>query len=281
MPGDDEHKIRKAITLDVDCICMDMEDGVALNQKSTARINILEALESFDFGSSERLVRVNPIGSGLDDEDLFVVLPGHPDGVVVPKVESRGQIARVSGIIDDFEKEYHWSPGSVSLIAIVETARGIIQLGEIASASSRLSALIFGAEDLASDLGAQRTSDGWEIFFGRSAVLTYATAFNLQAIDMVYIDFQDLNGLRKEAEQGARLGFSGKQIIHPNQVAPVQQAFTPDRESILQATEILRIFNQNQESGRGAFAIDGKMIDAPVVKAAERVLERARAAGEI
>jgi citrate lyase beta subunit len=144
-----------------------------------------------------------------------------------------------------------------------------------------LQALIFGAEDLAGDIGATRTPEGWEVFYARSAVVTLAAAFDLQAIDMVYVDFQDIEGLQRESIQGARMGFSGKQVIHPNQVAPVQEAFTPDAAAIAQALRVLQAFERYQEDGYGAFALDGKMVDAPVVKAAERVLARARAAGRV
>ncbi len=281
MPGDDLHKIRKAITLNVDCICMDMEDGVAVNRKAEARATIVSALQSLDFGRSERLARINPVGSGLECEDLPAVLPGRPDGIVVPKIETAAQVRWVSAEIAIAEQKYGWPPGEIALIVLVETAHGIVNLTEIAAADPRLQALIFGAEDLASDIGATRSREGWEVFYARSSVVTYASAFNLQAIDMVYIDFRDQEGLVKEATQGARLGFAGKQIIHPGQVVPVQQAFTPTDQEITQAMRIMDAFSRHQEAGLGAFALDGKMIDAPIVKAAERVLARARAAGKV
>ncbi len=281
MPGDDLHKIRKAATLNVDCICMDMEDGVAVNRKAEARATIAAALQSLDFGRSERLARINPVGSGLEREDLAVVLPARPDGIVVPKVETGAQVRWVSAQIGAAENERGWPAGEIVLIVLVETARGIVNLAEIASADPRLQALIFGAEDLAGDIGATRTPEGWEVFYARSAVVTHAAAFDLQAIDMVFIDFRDAEGLSREAYQGARLGYSGKQIIHPAQVEPVQQAFTPSDQEIAQALRIMAAFSSHQEAGRGAFALDGKMIDAPIVKAAERVLARARAAGKL
>jgi len=281
MPGDDLHKIRKATTLGVDCICMDMEDGVAVNRKAVARETIVSALHTLDFGRSERLTRINAIGSGLESDDLHSVLPHQPDGIVIPKVNTADQILWVNEQIATTEIDHGWPEGSIILIALIETARGIINLPHIAHAIPRLKALIFGAEDLAGDIGALRTGEGWEVFYARSAVVTHAAAFDLQAIDMVYIDFHDLEGLRREAQQGAQMGFAGKQIIHPNQVAPVQLAFTPDDESIARALHILEAYASHQEAGLGAFALDGKMIDAPIVKAAERVIARARAAGKI
>lgn len=281
MPGDDLHKIRKATTLGVDCICMDMEDGVAFNRKSAARDTIVQALNTLDFGRSERLARINPVGSGMETDELNAVLPAHPDGIVIPKVENGDQIRWASALIAGVERQYAWSVGEITLIAIVESALGIINLREIASADPRLRGLIFGAEDLAGDIGAQRTAGAEEVFYARSALVTHAAAFNLQAIDLVHIDFRDTEGLILESKQGARMGYTGKQIIHPNQVNPVQEAFTPDDESIAKALHIMEAFAAHQQAGKGAFALDGKMIDAPIVKAAERIIARAVAAGKI
>lgn len=279
MPGDDRHKIEKALTLGVDCICMDLEDGVALNRKNEARRTVAAALRELDFGRSEKLVRINPVGSGLETEDIEAVLPFRLDGVVVPKIETLEQIQWASGKIEAAELAYGWPVNSIRLIAIIETPKAIFNLKEIAAAP-RLDALIFGAEDLAASLGAVRTRSAWEVFYARSAVVTAAAAFGLQAIDMVSVNFKDLAALAEEASFGASLGYAGKQIIHPNQVAPVQEAFTPDDPSITQAKRLVEAFETFQKEGRGAFALDGKMIDMPLVRAAQNVLARARAAGK-
>ena len=281
MPGDDLHKIRKAITLGVDCICMDMEDGVAVNRKTEARHTIADALQSLDFGRSERLARINPVGSGLELDDLLAAMQGKPDGVVVPKVDTAEQIHWTSQTMAAVEKKNGWQVGAISLIVLIETALGILNLASIAGADPRLQALIFGSEDLAGDIGAIRTPQGWEVFYARSAVVLHAAAYDLQAIDQVYLDFHDTDGLIKDCQSGVEMGFSGKQIIHPNQVAPVQTTFTPSDEAIAQAQRLMEAFELHQQSGRGAFALDGRMVDAPIVKAARRVLERARAAGKI
>lgn len=279
-PGDDLKKITKATTLGVDCICMDMEDGVALNRKTEARQTIVQALQTLDFGRSERLARINAIGSGLEADDLAAVLPAHPDGIVIPKVESAAEVAYVGQVIAQYESRYGWKAGGIPIIVVVESGRGIINLAAIA-ACERLEAIIFGAEDFASDIGARRTTEGWEVFYARSAVVAHAAAFGRQSIDMVHIDFKDTEGLQREAEQGAGMGFTGKQIIHPNQVEPVQTAFTPSDEAIAYAQRLAHAFEENQAAGRGAFALDGKMIDAPLMKAAARVLDLAHAAGKI
>jgi citrate lyase beta subunit len=281
MPGHDRHKIEKAISSGVDCLCMDMEDGVAPNRKLEARAGIVSALQTLNFGRSEYLARINSIDSEFAEDDLDDVLPAKPQGIVLPKVEHADQIKWVSNKIESIEQRFGWPSGEIILIAIVESARGIINLKEIASADSRLKVVIFGADDLAVDTGAQRSRAGWEVFYARSAVVTHAAAFNLQAIDMVFIDFNDIEGLRHEAEEGARFGFVGKQIIHPNQIIPVQAAFTPSTEEIENAQRIIAAYDQQSLAGTGAFAIDGKMIDAPLVKSAQRVLERAHSSGII
>jgi citrate lyase beta subunit len=281
VPGDDLYKIQKAISLGVDCICMDLEDGVAANRKEQARINVSQALQTLKFGDSERLVRINPVGSGLEVLDLEQVLPGRPDGVVVPKLENADQLRWVSAQIVKAEKSNDTTPGSMIIIAGVETARGILNLAEIIDADARLQALIFGAEDFASDLGATRTAEGWEVFYARSALITHTAAANLQAIDQVYVDFNDTEGLIRDARQGVTMGFSGKQIIHPKQVIPVQEVFTPSDEAIARAKAIVEASESNLEAGKGAFAMDGRMIDAPIIKSAQRVLEKARAAGKV
>jgi citrate lyase beta subunit len=281
MPGDDMHKIQKATTLGVDCICMDIEDGVALNRKTDARATIVQALQTLDFGRSERIVRVNPVGSGLIEDDLQAVLPAHPDGLLLPKVANAEQILWVSRKLDEVEAANGWPSGSILLLALIETAKGVVNLREIAGSSPRLQGLIFGAEDLAGDIGAVRTREGWEIFYARSAVVTHAAAFGLQALDMVFMDLRDIDALREECQQAARMAYTGKQAIHPNQIGPIQEAFTPSEAAIAHAQRVVDAAAQNQEQGTGAFTLDGKMVDAPVVRAAEWVMERARAAGRV
>ena len=280
MPGDDRRKIEKATTLGVDSICMDMEDGVAANKKAEARAVIAQAMKELNFGNSERCIRINSIGSGLEKRDLVAALATNPDSIVVPKIETADQVKWVSEHIETYELSGNLSIGAIRLLIGVETAKGILNLKEIAEADKRLEAIIFGAEDYAASIGATRTKEGTEVLYARSAVVTTCAANDLQAIDMVYIDFHDLEGLRAEAEQGAGLGFSGKQIIHPNQVVPVQEAFTPSDEATEYARRVVESFEASQKEGKGAYALDGKMIDMPLLKNAQKVLDRARAAGK-
>lgn len=279
MPGDNWRMITKSISLGVDSICMDMEDGTAVNKKAEARAAIAKALQELDFGASEKLVRINSVGSGWEKDDIDTVLPYRPDGIVIPKVESIEHLNWAGGIIEAAELKYGWPINSIRILTGIETAKGILNLREIAS-HPRLAAIIFGGEDFAASIGATRTKDAIELLYARQAVVTACAAYDLQAIDIVTIDYKDLDALRIESEFGARLGYSGKQIIHPAQVEPVQTAFTPSDEAIAYAKRIVETFEASQKEGKGAYSLDGKMIDMPLVKNARKVLERAKAAGK-
>ncbi|MBV6397179.1 MAG: (3S)-malyl-CoA thioesterase [Anaerolineales bacterium] len=275
MPGDDWKKITKALTLGVDSICMDMEDGVAASRKAEARQTIAKALQELDFGASEKLARINAVGSGWEKDDMAAVLPYRPDGIVIPKLESSDQIQWAHDILAGAELSHGWPLNSIRMLVGVETAKGILNLKEIA-AHPRLDAIIFGGEDFAASIGATRTPEAVELLYARQAVIVVCAAFGLQAIDIVTIDFKHPDRVRAEAEFGARLGYAGKQVIHPAQVGPVQSAFTPDEEAIAQARQIVATFEASQKEGRGAYALDGNMIDMPLLKNAQKVLARAR-----
>ncbi len=283
MPGDDLRKITRGVQLNVDSVIMDLEDGVALSAKEKARSTILQALTdpSLDFGQVERLVRLNSWDSGMQAEDLAVTIRGRPDGYVVPKVETPDELLYLAEGLGQFEKELDIRPGTIRLLAIIETARGVINLREIAGCTDRLVALVFGAEDLTASMGATRTTEGYEIAYARSAVVLHAAAFGLQAIDTPYVTLGNLDGLRSDAVMAMRMGYSGKLAIHPEQVEPIIAAFTPGDQEIRRAQRLLEAHRQMQISGRGVFVFEGRMVDTPMIRRAESVLARAKAAGKI
>jgi citrate lyase beta subunit len=281
IPGDDEHKITKAAGLGVDSIVLDLEDAVALSCKNIAREVVAKALKEIDFQGSERLVRINPFSSGLTEADLQAVLPTHPDGILLPKAVRAADVQKLSKIISEIEKENGWEMNSIKILAIIENALGIINLNEIAKSDPRLVGLICGGEDLATDINAIRTRAGWELFYARSTVVLHAGAYQLQAIDMVTADFSDPHSLEDEAIHSMELGFSGKQIIHPNQIEPVQEAFTPDDDEIEYALQLIKKYEENEQNGQVAFALDGVMVDLPVIIRAQGLLRRAKAAGKL
>ena len=280
MPGDSRPKIEKALTLDVDCICMDMEDGTAHNRKEKAREVIAQALQEFDFGNAEKLIRINGVGTGLEADDLAETLLHHPDGVVIPKAESLAQIEWLSEQIEAMELSQGWELNSVRILAIIESAKGLANLREIAT-HPRLDALIFGAEDYAASVGAKRSRGGQEVLYARSRVVLHAAVNELQAIDIVFVNFKDAANLKIDAMLGVQMGFTGKQIIHPNQVGTTQEAFSPSAKEIDYAERLLGAFDIAESEGAGVIAFEGKMIDLPLVKSARSVIERARAAGKI
>ena len=275
MPGDDLHKIQKGATIGADAVIMDLEDGVAQNRKEAARAVVRGALSSVDFGGTARFVRLNAPETGLSYDDLQQTVDGHPDGYVLPKVESAETIRMVSRQLADSERAHGWTVGGIRLLVVVETARGIMNLREIAEADPRLAALIFGAEDFVGDIGATRTRDGWEMFYARSAVVVVAAANGLQAIDTVFTDLTDLDGLRVETERALQMGFAGKLAIHPRQVAVINDVFTPSADAVARAHALLAAFEAHQADGTGAFNHNGQMVDMPMVRAARRVLQRA------
>ncbi|NDJ87218.1 MAG: CoA ester lyase [Chloroflexi bacterium] len=283
MPGDSFKKITKGASLGVDSIIMDLEDGVALNRKPEARRTVTQALTSgeIDFGATERLVRVNQPRKGMQAEDIAATIVGRPDGYVLPKVESARDIQLISHALLERELLLGMEPGMIKLLAIIETARGVVNLREIAAADQRLVALIFGAEDLVGDIGAVRSRSGAEVFYARSAVVIHAAAFGLQAIDTPFIDLDDVEGLRVETTEAMHMGYTGKLAIHPRQVAPIVDVFTPTADEIAAAQKLIAAHEEHQASGEGAFAYEGKMIDMPMIRAAERVIARARTAGII
>jgi citrate lyase beta subunit/acyl dehydratase len=286
VPGDSLRKISKAVQLEADSIILDLEDGVAFNRKEEARRTVVEALGTVEFGPRERLIRINPLTSlhpteleKLPAADLQATIFSRPAGYVIPKVETPDHIRIVSNYLDKVENERNWPLRAIRLLAMIETAKGVLNVGQIAQASPRLEALIFGAEDLASDMGARRTAASWEVFYARSALITAAAAYGLQAIDMVFLDLNDLSGLEEECRLARQLGFSGKTAIHPRQIEIMNRLFAPSPEEIEQALWLSQAFEAHQAAGTGAFELDGKMVDLPLMRRAEQVLARARAAG--
>ena len=275
VPGTSMKMMTKAAGLSVDSVCLDLEDAVPLDQKEEARGLVAQALAELDFGHTERCVRINEAGSDLARADLEAVLPLHPDAVILPKVASPDALLWADELLLEAETRHGWPIGGIALIALIETAMGVVRLADIAGATPRLQALAFGAEDLMADVGGKRTPSNREVAYPRSAVAIMAAAFGLQALDQVYVAYKNLEGFRTEAEEAAVLGYQGKQVIHPAQVDIAQDVFTPSDEEIAYAKRVLKAVQEAKAQGKGVFALDGKMVDGPMIKAAQRILARA------
>ena len=274
MPGDSMKKIQKAAGWEVDTVILDLEDGVAQNRKLEARTTVGEALHTLDFGARERLVRLNHVSAGLASAEIEATAEGRPDGYIVPKAEDDADLRAIERLLARAEQRLGLAEGAFRLFAMIETALGVMNLKELSCATPRLEGLIFGAEDLAGDLGAVRTPAAWEVFYARSAVVTAAVAVRIQAFDMVFTDFHDAVGLETESRFARQLGYTGKTCIHPNQTPVVNRVFSPSPEEIERAQRLIQAFEEQQAAGAGAFTFEGAMVDMPMLVAARKVLAR-------
>ena len=275
VPGDAQRKIEKALALEVDGVILDLEDGVAQSQKQAARATIAQALVTLDFGARERIVRVNAFESGLVEEEVHATVEARPDAYLAPKVEDPHALLTLDHLLEQAEARHGWPRRSMRLLAMIETALGVMNLREICKATPRLDALVFGAEDYAASTGALRTRAGMEILYARSAIVAAAGAYGLDAIDCVFVDYADSDGLAADCATARGLGFVGKTIIHPAQVAAANMAFTPSADEVAWAQALAARFAEHQRLGKGAFAYEGKMVDMPILRAAQRTLRRA------
>ena len=280
--------LEKTRTLNVDCVAYDLEDSVTSSKKAEARENVYGFLKDLkESNVREKAVRINSVESGLAKEDLDHILRiPSLDTIVIPKVRSAYDIHFVSNAISrrhklkdvDFKT---FKP--VKFLALIESAKAISNLPSICSASKCLTGLIFAAEDFALDLSITRTPSLSEFLYARSAIATAARAHNLEStIDLVCTSYKGDEGqriLEEESLGGKGLGFNGKQCIHPSQVAIVQKAFSPSDEELSWATRIAIADEKADRQGRGAWTLDGKMIDVPVVGKAKSIVIKAKACG--
>ncbi|MFN2098462.1 HpcH/HpaI aldolase/citrate lyase family protein [Altererythrobacter sp. MF3-039] len=286
IPGDSEKKIAKAPDCGADVVIFDLEDAVAPENKSAARELVFETLTQTvpEHRAMQYWVRVNPLDTGMTKSDLAAVMAGRPDGIVQPKTDGPGCVRQISDMLDALEREHGIQPGLTGIIPVAtETARAPFHLGEFADAGlDRLVGLTWGAEDLATAIGASgnRLPDGqWHETFRmvRSLTLLAAHAAEAQAIDTLYADFRDLEGLKAESELSRSEGFSGRLAIHPAQVAVINQAYSPSLDDVAHAREVIAAFANNP--GAGTVGLDGKMLDIPHLKQAERIMALADAYG--
>ena len=273
-PGDRPEMLRKAPRAGADALIFDLEDAVAPARKAEARAAVREVLAdpAFDPGA-EVCVRVNPVGVAADDDLAGVLGPDvRLDAVVLPKVEGPRDVETLAALLAERGRD-------LPVVALVETAAGVLHAEAIAAADPT-DALFFGAEDLSADIGATRTSSGEEVSHARQHVVLAAAAAGVDAIDTVFVDIEDEAGLRADARAAVGLGYDGKPAIHPAQVGPINEAFTPEPDELDWARRVLEAREAADADDRGVFTVDGEMIDPPLVRRAERLVDRAEAAGE-
>jgi citrate lyase subunit beta/citryl-CoA lyase len=281
VPGGNEKMIARALTLPADGLILDLEDAVPPDRKAATRPIVRQWLEKLDFHGRERWIRMNPLASGLGRADLEETIAGRPDGYVVPKPGSAADVRAVAEQLDRLEPRHGVDHGATRLVLIAtETPQGLLNIKEIAAASPRVVALSWGVEDLgaAMGLGRVRDAEGRYLDIPRHARVMCAlaaAAAGVEAIDTVYTDIADLDGLRRECEDAVQMGFTGKISIHPSQIPVINAAFAPSAEEIEEARALVAAFAEASRRGVYAFTFRGRMVDAPHLHRARKILGRA------
>lgn len=282
IPGTNPGMLANADVFGADSIILDLEDGVPVTEKDAARILVRNALKSVPYDKkTEITVRLNALSTPFGHDDFSEIIPLSPGAVRLPKCESAEDVLEADALISELERKNGVPEGSVKIITITESAGGGRNLVEIAAASPRVIALNYGAEDYTASLGAERTKEGGELNDIRAKVVVAARIAGIQALDSVFGDVNDSEGLYEDALRARRLGFDGKSVIHPRQIAVVHRAFTPSDKEINFAVRVMAAFSDAESRGSGVIALDGRMIDAPVVVRARKTIALAKAAGRL
>jgi citrate lyase subunit beta/citryl-CoA lyase len=277
VPGHRQKMIDKALGLaQVDALMLDIEDGVPQQEKQNARQQIGTSLvkEREPGTTPARFVRVSAVNYEHITADLAHIVQPGLDGVVLPKVETPQQIQLVDAILRDRERQTGITAGKIALLIALESPRGLLNAYAIATASPRVTGLLFGAEDLGKELGLpfRREAEASELLFQRSTLVVAAAAANIQAVDGVWPDLSDPEGLKRYALQSRRLGFSGMSLIHPGQIETINQIFGPSAEEVAYCQKVIEAFDAALARGDGSIAFGGQLIDLPIVERAKRTV---------
>ncbi len=272
LPGNEPKFFINAGLHSPDGIILDLEDSVAPSEKEAAQLIVRNALRSVDFYGAERMVRINQLPKGFDD--LKFIIPHNVNVILIPKCESSQQIHQLEKEVAKLKK-FHKVKNEIFFMPIIESAKGVIKAYEIATASKNNCALAIGLEDYTADIGTQRTNEGRESIFARQMLVNAAKAAGIQAIDTVFSDVADMEGLRASVLEAKSLGFEGKGCIHPRQIKVVHEAFAPIIEEIDKAKKIVLAFEEAEKKGLGVVSLGSKMIDPPVVKRAQKTINLA------
>jgi citrate lyase beta subunit len=280
VPGSEERKLAKAAGLGADAVILDLEDSVAPERKDEARERIRALLRTDPEPAVEWLIRLNATTSPRFDADLACGVAARPDGLVIPKVDDPSVLREVDQRLAAAEQDAGQPAGSLKLFAMIESARAVLSAHTIATATPRLQGLILGHVDLLRDLGLTPGPAGQgTVHHARCHLVLAARAAGVDAVDAIYLNIREQDGLRDEALQAAGMGFVGKQIIHPEQIPIVHAAFTPSAERVQRARRTLEAWQKAQAEGKAVAALDGELLEPPVVAMETLVLQRARQAG--
>ena len=271
VPGNNPRFLEKAKKLEADIVCFDLEDSVPDNEKTKARKLIKSALKSRKSYKSSIFVRTNSPLSGKIPADLKEIVQKGIDGIVIPKVNNIKEMKKIENIISGLEKTRKLKP--IQIIPSIESAEGVVNTYSIASFGKRVSAVVFGVFDLLNDLGVEYTKESEGAKYSRTKIPVDAHAASVAAIDAIWQDLKDSKGLEKDCKIGKSLGYSGKSIIHPDQIPIVHKLFHPNKSEILWAQKVCKTYLESTKKGKGATTVDGKMIDEVHFKQAKALLE--------
>jgi citrate lyase subunit beta/citryl-CoA lyase len=278
VPGNNPGMLQNAGIYGADTVILDLEDSVAITEKDAARQLVLSTIKHIKY-PCEVAVRINHIQTPFGRDDLAAVLAAKPDLIRLPKAETAEDIQEVAAIIDEAERIHGFPAGSIKMMAAIETAKGLLNALTIATASPRMVAIAIGGEDFVADLKTSRSRAGTEMFVAKGQLVLAARAAGIQVIDTVFADVDDEEGFRMEVGTIKQMGFDGKSVINPRQISVVHEIFTPTAAEVTKARRILEAYQEALAKKSGVIALDGKMIDAPVVTRAERILAYAAATG--
>lgn len=275
IPGNNPAMLQHGGIYGADSLLLDLEDAVALNQKDSARILVRNMLKTIDFYGAEVCIRINHLDTPFGLADLEEIVPLQPDAIRYPKTETVEELEKLLQTIVNIEDKHGLPHDKMTVHAMIETALGVQNVFDIAKLSKRLDAITIGGQDLMADMNIKNSKDGKGIDLARKRIVMAAKANQIDAIDTVFVDINDEKGLRTETEYAKQIGFAGKAVINPRQIDIIHEVYTPTQEEIRKAYRVVKEFKKNKAAGIGVFAIDGKMVDAPVVARAEYVLELA------
>lgn len=279
VPGNNPGMIIDAPVFRPDSIILDLEDAVSVNQKDAARDLVTQALKTVDFGGSETVIRINGRRTPFCEDDIHAMVPARPDILRLAMTELPEDIIWADELVTSLEARHGIEPGSIKLMAAIETAGGVLNAKEIATSSRRLVAMSFGAEDFTNSIQSERTADGSELMMARASVVLAARAAGLDPIDTVYSKVDDDAGFLADTRRAKQMGFAGKSCVHPRQIKFVHEVFRPTDEEIRKAQTVMAAIEEAERRGSGVISVDGRMVDWPIVQKAERVLWLAEAAG--
>ena len=279
LPGNTPNIIVNGEILGADAVILDLEDAVSPAEKDAARILVRNAIKYMGFGKCEVIVRINAIDTAYWQKDLDAIIPVRPSLIMPPKTSCAADVLAVDAYITQLEEKLGIEKGSVGLIPLIETALGVENAYQIASACKRVKAIFLGGEDLTADLRCKRTKEGHEIAYARSRMVVAARAAGVEVYDTPFTDVNDDEGIYTDAQYAKSLGFTGKSAISPRHVKAINEVFSPSMKDIDYAYEVMEAIRIGKEQGKGAVSLRGKMIDAPIVARAQQTIDAAIALG--